>query len=516
MRASADGDDDAISRSAVTFAALRDANEQLVLSAVRAQIAAEASARLLDTAERAADRDVLTGLPLRTLMLDRFVQAAAIAKRHGTRLAVLFVDLNNFKQVNDALGHAVGDTVLKRAAECLLASVRDADSVSRHGGDEFIVLLTDIAQPSDAAAIADKVAVALAAPVRIRNHIVRLTASVGISLYPDHGDNAPMLIDRADAAMYLAKRRGVGSHAFFGDEPLTVLARKPTEITVLRQPVMPLSITVPEHVRRLVSLREANEQLVLTALSTQSLLEDAEDAQRRQSEFMAVLAHELRNPLAPMRNVSAMLARVKPDDPALPKLQAIIERQVAHMARMVDDLLDISRASTGKLRLEIEDVEMAAIVAESIEACRAAIDVRLQRFTVQIPPVAVFVRGDPIRLTQIVTNLLDNASRYTPNGGDLSLTLTVEGANLVLTVSDSGIGILPDALPGLFDLFAQDIHAVSFSNFGLGIGLTVVHELVTAHDGTVTAHSEGAGHGSQFVVTLPSIPDPAPPAHGLS
>jgi diguanylate cyclase len=150
------------------------------------------------------------------------------------------------------------------------------------------------------------------------------------------------------------------------------------------------------------------------------------------------------------------------------------------------------------------------VIAESIEACRPAIDLRLQRFTVQLPPVAVFVRGDAIRLTQIVTNLLDNASKYTPSGGDLSLALTSTGAQLSIVVSDSGIGIAPTALPIVFDLFAQDRHAVSFSSLGLGIGLTVVHELVTAHGGTVTAHSDGTGHGSQFVVTLPVIPGPPP------
>ncbi len=508
MKGSSGDHDDASTRAALTFAALRDVNEQLVLSAVRAQVAAESAARSLDTAERAVDHDVLTGLPLRTLMLDRFAQAAAIAKRRGTRLAMLFVDLNNFKQVNDLLGHSVGDVVLQRAATCLVASVRDADTVSRRGGDEFLLLLTDITEPADAAAIADKLSSALSVPVRLSNHVVRLTASVGIAIYPDDGIDAATLIDCADAAMYRAKRQGLGRHAFFAAERLTVVEREPTELTALLKPVTLLSLSVPEHVRRHISLREANEQLVLTALSTQALLDDAEDAQRRQSDFMAVLAHELRNPLAPLRNVSAMLARVKPDDPVLPRLQAIIERQVSHMARMVDDLLDVSRANTGKLRLEMQAVEMAAVIAESIEACRPAIDLRLQHFTVQVPTVAVFVHGDPVRLTQIITNLLDNASRYTPSGGDLSLTLTADGAQIVIVVSDSGIGIAPNALAGVFDLFAQDIHAVSFSNFGLGIGLTVVHELVTAHDGTVTADSLGTGHGSQFTITLPEIPAP--------
>jgi len=491
------GPDPAESSTVREFAALRDANEQLILSALRVQVEMEH-----------AEHDLLTGLAMRSLLLDRFAKAAASAKRHGTRLAVMFVDLNNFKQVNDSLGHVVGDGVLQRAADCLLNSVRDTDTVSRYGGDEFVVVLTDIAAPSDARRIADKVCDALAVPSRIGDHVIRLTASIGISFYPDDGIDATVLIDKADVAMYRAKRRGACSHAFFDDDVLTHADTPAAELMALMHPVAYLPLTLAEHERRNSALREANEQLVLAALIAQGLQAESEARQLQQSEFMAVLAHELRNPLVPMRNVAALLARVAPDDAVLPKLQAIIERQVTHMARLVDDLLDVSRANSGKLQLKLGPVDITSVVADAINACRPAIDVRLQRFSVTVPALAAFVRGDLVRLTQILTNLLDNASKYTPNGGAVSLTLATAADWVTVTVTDSGIGISELALPGVFELFVQDPSAIGFSNLGLGIGLRVVHELVTAHGGTVTAHSAGPGLGSQFIVRVPAIPTP--------
>ncbi len=481
--------------AAPELADLRDANEQLVLAALRAQVNVEL-----------AERDSLTGLAMRALLLDRFAKAAASARRHGTRLAIMFVDLNNFKQINDALGHAVGDVMLQRVAAGLLASVRDADTVSRYGGDEFVMLLTDVGAPADAGRIADKVCAALAVPARVGDHVIRLTASIGISIYPDDGAEAAVLIDRADTAMYRAKRRGASSHAFFDDHAVAEPNAPAAALTALLNPVAHLPVALAEHERQIGALQEANEHLVLAALTAQTLQAEAEEVQQRQREFMAVLAHELRNPLVPMRNVAAVLARVTPDDALLHKLQAIIERQVVHMARMVDDLLDVSRASAGKLHLDLAPVDMTSVIADTIVVCRPAIDLRLQSLLVSVPPAAAFVRGDGVRLTQILTNLVDNASRYTPDGGTLSLNLATTADHVTVTVTDSGIGISAAALPGVFDLFAQDLHAIGFSKHGLGIGLKVVHELVSAHGGTVEAHSEGPGLGSQFVVTLPTMP----------
>jgi diguanylate cyclase (GGDEF)-like protein len=226
VRKTADADDKAAARAArkltrlqrsITAARLVEANEQLVLAALRAQADAHAATQALRDLSRSTGLDALTSLPNRVLLLDRFAQAIAVARRHRGRLALLFLDLDNFKQINDTLGHAAGDQVLKRVAQCLASAVRDADTVSRYGGDEFVVLLAEVARPSDAALIADKLLAALGVPTRLGDHVLRLAASIGISIYPEDGEDADTLIDRADRAMFRAKRQGLGSFAFHGN-----------------------------------------------------------------------------------------------------------------------------------------------------------------------------------------------------------------------------------------------------------------------------------------------------------
>ena len=242
-----------------------------MIAALRHQADAETAAQALNEAARSAELDALTQLPNRVLLLDRLTLAIANAKRRDTRLALLFLDLDNFKQINDTFGHAVGDEVLQRAAHCLSASVRDADTVSRYGGDEFVILLTEVTQAADAALVADKMIAALAAPTHVGEHALSVTASIGISLYPDDGEDADTLIDRADAAMYRAKRVGLGGYAFHGETPRADGRQAP-----------PLA----EHERRNAQLREANEQLVLPALGARELQAAADQAQRRQREFL--------------------------------------------------------------------------------------------------------------------------------------------------------------------------------------------------------------------------------------
>ncbi len=482
-----------------TAESLRDVNEQLVLAVVDAQQHLEDARHALQWVERMAEHDPLTGLASRALLQDRFGQAASLAQRHGRLMAILFLDLNHFKRVNDELGHAAGDAVLRLVGQVLGASVRMSDTVSRYGGDEFVVLLTDLVCVDDASVLAEKLCRALESPLHIGDQVVHVSASCGVSIFPDHGVEPKALIALADAAMYAARRAGQDSVAM---HRVGELAAPP--IGVQRSAIGGATVGVPDDFH--ASLREANEKLVLAALTAQELHADAQQAQRRQTEFMAVLAHELRTPLAPIRNVSALLERLTVDDPMLPRLKAIIERQVDHMARLVDDLLDVSRAITGKLRLQLEVVSMAAVVHEAVAASQPGIELRRQTFTLELPLVEVTVLGDSLRLVQVIGNLLDNASKYTPNGGAISLAMTADDHEMTLTVQDSGIGITAAALPGVFGLFAQDVHAVGYNGVGLGIGLTVVHELVQAHGGTVTAHSLGATQGSQFVVTLPLVP----------
>ncbi len=487
---------------------LVQANEELVIAALRNQTEADTASQALDDVSLAVALDPLTQLPNRLLLIDRFTRAIASAKRRSAPLALLFLDLNNFKQINDTLGHGIGDKVLKFAARCLASAVRDVDTVSRHGGDEFLILLTEVRKPADAILVANKVIAALGAPNRFGEHVLRLSASIGIALYPEDGADPGTLIDRADTAMYEAKARGPGSCVVHAGQ-VWVSEDSAPALKSMQRPLTQYERALAEHDQRYTQLREANEQLVIAALNAQELQAAAQQAQQRQLEFLSLIAHELRNPLAPIRLATSMLGRVSTDEPLLPRAQAIIERQTVQMTRLIDDLLDVSRANTGRLAIELEVVDVVEVIDVAIDASRPAMDTRLQSFNVKAPSRALKVHGDPVRLVQVVNNLLNNASKYTQDGGAITLSVTVEGGSLILTVQDNGIGISPGALPDIFEPFVQDTHAIGFNGVGLGVGLTVVRQLVEAHGGTVVASSGGRGHGSRFVVTLPLIAEAA-------
>jgi diguanylate cyclase (GGDEF)-like protein len=473
-------------------------NEHLVLALLDAQAQLGVSLRPGTRVDRRSiDRDSLTGLPNRFLLLEQFALSIASARRTGGRLAVLFVDLDDFKQINDTLGHAVGDTVLRHAAGCLDGAVRNVDTVSRHGGDEFVVLLNDVMRREGAARIAAKMLACLAAPERIGEHVIRLGASIGISCFPDDGEDAERLIDLADAAMYKAKREGKSRYRFHDDR----LASGPSPRMPRTKSILRHATTLARQEARQNQLQEANEHLLLAALGAQELQTAAERSQAEQATFLTVVAHELRNPLAPIRAAATLVSRVQAAE--LPRLQAIIERQVDHVARLVGDLMDLSRFNTGKLRLERRNVDFCALVSEAVDACRPAIAGRRQALHVDVSCGPLQVDADPTRLVQVLTNLLDNASKYTPAHGTLSVDVHRAGSSLVAIVADDGIGISAAVLPDVFQPFVQDAHAVQFHGAGLGIGLAVVRELVEAHGGTVVASSDGEGKGSRFVLTLP-------------
>jgi signal transduction histidine kinase len=394
-------------------------------------------------------------------------------------------------------------------AHRLVAGVRDADTVSRHGGDEFVILLTEIAQPVDARRIADQLRTALAAPSRIGDTVLRLTASVGISIYPDDGDDVQTLVQCADAAMYQAKRQRLGSLNFHDAQAtapgLTDGAAAAPVAAALNDPISRHGAAVEIQRQRYAELREANEQLVLAALSARDMQAAAERAHRDQTEFMDLLARELANPLAPIRLAAAMLGQVQSAEPLLPRAQSIIERQVRSMTHLVTAVQDVASAGRSTFGLVRKIVDMASVVDAAVGACRPAMDVRLQTFTVQWPdpPAQAQVLGEAGRLEQVARNLLDNASQYTPDLGWIRLVLAVQGDEVELTVSDSGIGITAIALPTIFEPFAQDIAAIGIRDVGPGVGLAVVRALVQAHGGTVLASSAGTGRGSRFTVTLP-------------
>jgi len=202
-------------RVVATHAAeLVEANEQLVVSTLRAHVHAETATNELKSVSQLAALDALTGLPKRALLRERLGQAIIHARRNDTLLALLFLDLDNFKQVNDTLGHAVGDQVLMQVAHCLVSAMRAGDTVSRHGGDEFLILLAEVTHASDASLVADKVLATLAPAGEVGDHVFALSASIGISIYPANGDDPDVLIDRADTAMYFAKKNRIGKFVY--------------------------------------------------------------------------------------------------------------------------------------------------------------------------------------------------------------------------------------------------------------------------------------------------------------
>lgn len=239
------------------------------------------------------------------------------------------------------------------------------------------------------------------------------------------------------------------------------------------------------------------------ALDNGSLYSKVQEADHRKDEFLAMLAHELRNPLAPIRTALAVLRRVASPDPIVRRSEDIIDRQVEQLTRMVDDLLDVSRLTQGKIRLDRVPVELAVVMERAVDTVRPEISRRNHRLEIAVPAEPVFVDGDPVRLTQVLANLLNNAAKYTPEGGEIRFGAERQDAQVVIRVRDNGTGIPAEILPYVFDLFTQANRSLARSEGGLGIGLTVVRSLVEKHGGTVDARSEGIGHGSEFIVRLP-------------
>jgi two-component system, sensor histidine kinase len=237
-------------------------------------------------------------------------------------------------------------------------------------------------------------------------------------------------------------------------------------------------------------------------------------ADRRKDEFLATLAHELRNPLAPIRNAVYILQTAKDDAQATAAARAIVERQLNQMVRLVDDLIDVSRITTGKLALRRERVDARTVAASALEAIEPLVKQRGHRLEVKLPPGSVYVNADPTRLAQVFLNLLNNAVKFTDPGGHIVFELAVAGAELVARVRDNGIGIAPAMLEPIFDMFAQADRSLERSAMGLGVGLSLTRRLVELHGGSVSARSEGLGSGAEFTVRIPIV-SVAPPANGV-
>jgi signal transduction histidine kinase len=266
--------------------------------------------------------------------------------------------------------------------------------------------------------------------------------------------------------------------------------------------VASLSASINQMLDRLYEQRQA---LTREGQKLVDLADALKLADKRKDEFVALLAHELRNPLAPIMSGADMLAQAAHDDPQVQRIGQIIGTHAQHMARIIDDLLDISRITRGQVTLKLETIDFAAVVAAATEQIRPLITSNQHHLSVSLPSVPLPVLGDHARLVQVTSNLLNNAAKYTPEGGYLNLRVALEGAELRLTVGDNGYGIDPELIPDIFDLFAQGESSSGRRQGGLGLGLALVKSLVHMHGGRVTANSAGLGKGASFNVYLPSV-----------
>jgi signal transduction histidine kinase/DNA-binding response OmpR family regulator len=252
-----------------------------------------------------------------------------------------------------------------------------------------------------------------------------------------------------------------------------------------------------------------------SALDNARLYRNVQEADRHKNEFLSMLAHELRNPLAPIRNAIQLLRLNRDHDPDTQALHDMIDRQVHLLVRLVDDLLDLSRITRGKIHLKMETVDVTGVVARAVETNRPILDARKHHLTIALASSSLRTRGDPVRLAQVFGNLLNNAAKYTEEGGHIHVSAERRRDTIRLSVRDDGVGIPPEMLSSIFDLFTQVDRSLDRSQGGLGIGLTLVHKIVEMHGGRVEAFSDGPNRGSEFVVHLPALHEedaaPAPP-----
>jgi signal transduction histidine kinase/ActR/RegA family two-component response regulator len=316
----------------------------------------------------------------------------------------------------------------------------------------------------------------------------------------------------------------------WSDLPVLVMARHGADSTAVARAMDLLgNVTVLERPMRVSALvsavrsalraRRRQYQIREHLIERERAEEALRKADRRKDEFLAILAHELRNPLAPIRNSLHVLQLTGRDDPAARRVAEMMERQVSHMVRLVDDLLEVSRITRGKIELRREELDVGSVIQNAIETSRPLIDAGGHALAVQLPPEHLAVHGDGVRLAQVFSNLLNNAAKYTDPHGTIEVAARRDGDAVVVSVKDSGTGIPADMLPRVFELFTQVDGATNRAHGGLGIGLTLVKNLVEMHGGSIDAKSDGPGKGSEFVVRLPlsssaaaDVPKPAAPA----
>ena len=337
----------------------------------------------------------------------------------------------------------------------------------------------------------------------------------------ERGAGALLLAEEAIADGTEPLARIIARQAPWSDLPILMLTRHGAEPDALSEAVRELGNVIllerPLRVAALASavrsaLRARDRQYRARAhlLERDRAVSALEEADRRKDEFLATLAHELRNPLAPIRNSVHILRLTASNDASSSYLFEVMERQVGYMVRLVDDLLEVSRITRGKIELRKERVELSAIIQAAVETTRPLVESARHEMTITLPQEPLYLEADSVRLAQVFANLLNNAAKYTDEGGRIWITAAREDDSAVVMVRDSGIGIPPASLSKVFDMFMQGDATKTRGGGGLGIGLTLARTLAGMHGGSVSARSEGPGKGSEFVVRLPLAKDAQP------
>jgi signal transduction histidine kinase len=368
---------------------------------------------------------------------------------------------------------------------------------------------------------------------RLTEAIALMLAMLVLSLavFVDHGGNAPYPVHYLifPAVIWAALR--LGQHAtatlVFGAMAVTIVATlaghgpfvtSTTEASLLQVTLFMAVVAVTglflgaTTAERNRSERRRSADYARLRLSEERLARQAEElaaADRRKDEFLAVLGHELRNPLAPLQNGLQLLTLGGTDPAVVARTRALMERQLRHLVRLVDDLLDVARIRSGKIVLEMERVELAAMVASAVELARPLIDARRHELEVRLPEEPVWIEADRTRLPQLLANLLNNAAKYTAEGGHICLGADRLAGSVTIRIRDTGIGMTAEALANVFELFAQAAGPTHAVQGGLGVGLSLARSIAELHGGTLSAHSEGPDRGSEFVVRLPVAAAPA-------
>jgi two-component system, sensor histidine kinase len=325
----------------------------------------------------------------------------------------------------------------------------------------------------------------------------------------EQGAGCVVIVEEALLEDELPKlRAALDSQPPWSDIPLVLVAGEDAELRGLVERAFPncgniTLLTRPLHPVTLLSAVEVGLRARHRQVQVRDLINQREEALRQRDEFVAMLAHELRNPLAPMRNAVYLQKSLANHDPLFEKTRAIFDRQITHLSRLVDDLLDIARLERGKVQLQLKRVNLNDAVVSSIESCMSITQAAGHRVRIDLSPESLLLDADAVRLEQILTNLITNAAKFTPAGGEITVKTRKDGPVAEIAVRDTGIGIAPDKIDSMFHPFTQGDQTLARSTGGLGIGLTIARRVALLHGGTLSAHSEGLGKGTTFTARFP-------------